>query len=94
MHSQIEIMYCEKGAFVFAYMTEKDGQTVERVVSDVARIVEQVERRVLFAQFFKVRVGGEEVADARRNTFKEFGILRCESVFSSKRNLRRAFTEC
>ena len=30
-HQQFEIMYCEKGAFVFAYMTEKDGQTVERV---------------------------------------------------------------
>ena len=31
-----------------------------------------------------MRVGGEEVADARRNTFKEFGILRCESVFGQE----------
>ena len=30
-HQQFEIMYCEKGAFAFEYMTEKDGKSIERV---------------------------------------------------------------
>ncbi len=30
-HRQFEIMYCQKGAFAFEYMTTDDGKTVERV---------------------------------------------------------------